>query len=260
MAAAWEKTTAKFKAEGAKILPIGESTTKLFNAYNSDVSLHYGSRYVAAKEVVQEDGGKRSWAQIVEKMKPEERPQLHIAQDPKGGIWELYVTDKATAAIAEHLELKWARKAIDRQEAVASAPIERKEEQQARAIRQKVITDVKGAVAEAIAKGGITLPTARSIAGDPWELRDYLTAIGGEAKSKEAWLKNASINELLAYAFFTTSHFDSYSDKFDAAFLELAKAHGLDPKAMAKAYVDGAKSEAVLDAKKKAKKGGKAAA
>lgn len=254
MAAAWERATAKYKADGAKVLPLGESTTKLFNAYNSDVSLNYGSRYVAAKAVVQEDGGKRSWAQIIEKMKPEERPQLHVAQDPKGGIWELYVADKATAAIAEHLELKWARKAIDRQEAVASAPVERKEEQQARAIRLKVINDVKGAVTKAIAKTGVTLPIARSIAGDPWEIRDYLMAIGVEAKSKDAWLKGASINDLLAYAFFTTTNFDSYSDKFEASFLELAKAYGLDPKAMAKAYVDGAKSEAAIDAKKKAKK------
>lgn len=250
MAAAWEKATAKHKAAGAKILPAGEGA-KIFNMYDGEPHFSYGSRYVFAKDVVQEDGSKRSWAQIVEKMKPEDRPQLHIAQDPKGGIHELFVKDKATEAIAEHLELKWAKKAIERSEAPAAARVEQQEDRKAQEIREKVLGEVKVAIAKRIAKEGLTLPVVRAMSPDDWMLERYLKALGVEGGQKK-WLEKATMNELLAYTFWSESRLNAY-DKFDPDFLELAKAYGLDPKAMAKAYVDGAKSEAAIEAKKKAK-------
>lgn len=254
LAAVWAKATAKYKAEGAKILPHGESTTKLFNTWGDEVKLNYGSRYVEAKAVVQEDGSKRSWAQLIEKLKPEERPQLHIAQDPKGGIHELYVQDKATEAIAEHLELKWAKKATARAEESDSKTGEDAAYAKARKIREKVIADAKVTIAKRIANAGLTLPATRAFVGQNfYRLDEYLKAIGVD-QDEGKWLKAATMNELLAAAFWDQADFYS-GEKFEPEFLELAKAYGLDPKAMSKAYVDGEKSEAELDAKKKTKGG-----
>ncbi len=248
--AAWDKATAKFKAAGAKILPAGEGA-KIFNMYDGTPHMAYASRYVFAKDIVQEDGSKRSWAQIVEKMKPDERPQLHVAQDSKGGIHELFVKDKATEAIAEHLELKWAKKAVARDEEQVGAREDQKEEVELQKIRSVIIDQVKSAVADRIEKKGLTLLDARSMMEEyDYNLEQYLKAQGIDDRAKQKlWPEKASLNMLLAFFWWKAARFSSY-DGFDDEFKALAKASGFDLTAMVKAQLATAKAESTKAAKK----------
>lgn len=252
--AAWAKKTAKYAAQGAKVLPISEGT-KLFNHYADPPRLHAGSKYVLAKDLAQEDGSKRSWAQLVERIKDEKlRPVLHIAQDGSGGIHELYLADKVLAAVAEVLELKWAKKAVER-EASGGAAAEAKDEwetaRREREVTARVTAEVVRTVAERIAVKGLTLPQARAMATaltSDEDVTEYLTARGSpdtSARGVKKLRETAVVDELLALVFFHT-HFETY-DGLDPALVELAKAEGLDVKAMAKAHA------AVLETEKAGK-------
>jgi len=247
--ALWAKKSAKYAAAGAKVLPLSDGRG-LFNLYGDAPRLHAASKYVLAKDLAQEDGSKRSWAQLVERIKDEKlKPVLHVAQDEVGGIHELYLADKALEAVAEHLELKWARKAVEREAkggSAAEARSEWQEQQRERDVARAVTEEVVRTVAERIAVKGLTLPQARALASrlDDHELQAFLVARGAQDTSARGIKKlreTAVVDELLALVFFST-RWSSY-DGVDEGLVELAKAEGLDLKAMAKAHasaLDGA--------------------
>lgn len=240
--AAWAKKTAKYAAAGAKVLSVIDGP-KLFNLYGDAPRLNHGSKYVMARDVAQEDGSKRTWAQLVERIKDEKlKPVLHVAQDEAGGIHELYLADKALEAVAEHLELKWARKAVEREAkggSAAEARSEWQEQQRERDVARAVTEEVVRTVAERIAVKGLTLPQARALASrlDDHEVQAFLTARGAQdtsARGIKKMRETAVVDELLALVFFST-RWASY-DGVDEGLVELAKSEGLDLKAMAKAH------------------------
>lgn len=247
--AAWAKRTTKYAAAGAKVLSVVDGP-KLFNLYGDAPRLNHGSKYVMARDVAQDDGSKRTWAQLVERIKDEKlKPVLHVAQDEAGGIHELYLADKALEAVAEHLELKWARKAVEREAKGGSAAEARDEwqaQQRERDVARAVTEEVVRTVAERIAMKGLTLPQARALASrlDDHELQAFLVARGAQDTSARGIKKlreTAVVDELLALVFFSAS-WASY-DGVDEGLVELAKAESLDLKAMAKAHaaaLDGA--------------------
>ena len=252
--AAWQKRTAKYASAGAKVLSVVDGP-KLFNLHGDAPRLNHGSKYVMAMDVAQEDGSKRSWAQLVERIKDEKlKPVLHVAQDAQGGIHELYLADKALEAVAEHLELRWARKAVER-EAKGGTAAEARDEwaaaQRERDVARAVTEEVVRVVAERIAVKGLTLPQARALASrlDDQQVQAFLTARGAKDTSPRGIKKlreTAVVDELLALIFFAT-HWASY-DGVDEGLVELAKAESLDLKAMAKAHA------AALDGAAEAKK------
>ena len=240
--AAWVKKTAKYSAAGAKVLSVIDGP-KLFNLYGDAPRLNHGSKYVMARDVAQDDGSKRTWSQLVERIKDEKlKPVLHVAQDEAGGIHELYLADKALEAVAEHLELKWARKAVEREAkggTAAEARDEWAEQQRERDIARAVTEEVVRLVAERIAVKGLTLPQARALASrlDDHELQAFLVARGAQdttARGIKKLRETAVVDELLSLVFFS-SRWASY-DGVDEGLVELAKAEGLDLKAMAKAH------------------------
>jgi ParB/RepB/Spo0J family partition protein len=233
--AVWAKKSEKAKEDGAKILPVAEGK-KLF----ASGALPYSSRYVEASAVVQEDRQKRSWRQLVDEIPVDAdgRPQLHVAQDAAGGVRELYVRDRALDAIAEHLGLKWAVKASEKADEVATrkSPEKQKEDEEARAIRDAVQAEVVGAVAKKYLKEGLDLRGARLLAGpDDYHLEKFGEATGKKVSAE--WLqKKAGIQELLALAWFSSANWGTWTG-FDEQFLELAKAHGFDVEGMARARI-----------------------
>jgi len=248
--AAWTKRTAKYAAAGAKVLSAVEGP-KLFNLHADVARLNHGSKYVMAKDIAQQDGAKRSWAQLVERIKDEKlRPVLHVAQDSAGGIHELYLADKVLEAVAEHLELKWARREVERAakggeaaEVRESWEAQRREAEVARRTSREVVA----LVAERIAVKGLTLAQARALAStvDDVDVVAFLSARGAKDTSPRGVKKlreTAVVDELLALLFFA-AHWQTY-ETVDEGLVELAKAEGLDLKAMAKAHA------AAVDAEK----------
>ncbi len=108
----WERKSEKAEAQGHAVLSLGEGR-KLFK---EGEALTYGSAYVRADEPVNADPKRRTWAELVEKLKPEERPQVFVAPDGKLKAVELFKRADAEKAIAEGLSLKWAEKAVEQDE------------------------------------------------------------------------------------------------------------------------------------------------
>lgn len=237
--AAWEKKTAKASAAGAKVLTPAEGK-KLY----ASGSLPYSSRYVEADQPVQEDRQKRSWRQLVDELPQEARPQLHVAQDAEGGPRELYVRDRVLDAVAEHLELKWAIRASEKETARATreTPEAEESEKEARDIRSAVQEEVVGAIATKYVKEGLDLRGARLLASpsNSFQVLEKFAAATG-LKSTEEWvLKRAQLPQLLALAWFSFASWSTWQE-FDPEFLELAKAHGFDLEMMVRARMEAAK-------------------
>lgn len=236
--AAWEKKTEKARDAGAKVLTPAEGK-KLY----ASGTLPYSSRYVEADMPVQEDRQKRSWRQLVDELPQDVRPQLHVAQDAEGGPRELYVRDRALDAVAEHLELKWAIKASERETARATreTPEAAKAGEEARAIREAVQSEVVGAIAKKYLTEGLDLRGARLLAGvgnAPATLEAFAAATG--KKANEKWLaERATVPELLALAWYSQANWTVWQE-FDDEFLALAKSGGFDVEAMVRARIAGA--------------------
>lgn len=237
--ASWEKKSAKARAAGAKVLSLGEGK-KLFPQHSS--TLPYGSRYVEADTVAQDDKKKRSWKQLMAAVAESAAgtdtkvPVLHVAQDSRGFAREMYVRDDALRAIADVLELKWAQKETEAQEErrEAESPEKRAEDNRLLEVREQVQDEVLDAVA---AKLAAAFPL--------WAARDLTASVmdGHVARLQKAlgakgtdWLeKKATLSEHLALLWLADLTRLSTWDGFDERLVKLAKDHGFDLDAMVKA-------------------------
>lgn len=233
LAASFERKVAKYRAEGAKVLPLAEGAKALPNG-----NLPHSSKYVRADAVVQDDRKKRTWKQLVEEMPEEHRPQLIVAQGGDGKLAELYVEAKVLQAVADVLELKWAQKAVEAEEDTRPAPREdREKERRERDIREAVQVEVLDAVAKRIAESdSFPLWAARLLAERVFPTPEQLERLLGR-KAPTDWLtKAATVTQLMALVWRNDAH-DAWSawDGFDEPFVELAKREGFDLEAMVKA-------------------------
>lgn len=241
--AVWAKKTEAAKENGAKVLSLAEGQ-KLFGAGGH---LPYGSRYVEADVVVQEDRQKRTWAQLLADVPEDAQPRLHLAQDREGKARELYLHADALKAVAKHLKLKWATKAeASAAPAKKDNPKKADDEKAAREAREAVTDEALAYVAKKLLKDGLGLPEVRALA-DQFALD--VTAFGQQVLGRKlpaSWLlKEATMTELLVAIWWTdtrscSSPYHELSDELIAT----AKRHGFDMKAAVKAR---------LDAEKKAK-------
>lgn len=257
--ASWALKAAKAEKQGAKVVPL-EQGRKLFGEGGS---LRYGTKYVEADAIAQADREKRSWAQLVAALPEEHRPVLHVAADEKLKVHKLYVADQVTKAVAEHLDLKWAKTEVERESTRVTAhdPAKQAEADAARAARARVLDEVwqKGFKLLSEGKPGVVLPALRRVVLEAAHQTQLLPVLNLNLEDK--WADKASLWELLAWLVVRElsvmhSAWETFSDETH----EVAKLLGSDLAAMSAAAVQGVKSEAAIEAKKKtkkAKKGGK---
>lgn len=234
LAAAYERKVAKHRAAGAKVLSVVDGAKALPNG-----ALPYSSKYVKADAIAQADKKKRTWAQLVEAMPAEHRPQLVVAQGGDGKIAELFVEAKVLQAVADVLELKWAQKAVEQETSTEPAPkVDREQERAERDLRDAVQLEVLDAVAKRIAGGDFPLWAARFLAERVRPTPETLERILG--KKPTDWLeKAATVPELLALVWHNDAE-DAWGtwNGFDESFEVLAKAQGFDLAAMVKARAE----------------------
>jgi len=252
--ASWALKAVKAEKGGAKVLGL-EAGKKLFGEGGL---LRYGTKYVEADALAQSDSKKRSWAQLVAELPEEHRPVLHVAADEKLKPHKLYVADAVTKAVAEHLELKWAKTEVERESTRVTAqdPVKQAEADAARAARTKVLEEVwqKGFKLLASGKPGVVTPVLRHVVEGRRDFQ-HLHDTYVDSDSSEKWVKVASIWELLALVITGEleqlhTAWSTFSDETH----EVAKLLGSDLAAMSAAAVQGVKSEAAIEAKKKTKK------
>lgn len=232
--AAYTKKVEKHRKAGAKVLSIEEGRKTVL-----DGRLPYSSKYVKADDVQQEDRKKRTWKQLVEAVPEEARPQLVVAQGNDGKLYELYVEDKALAAVAEHLNLKWATAQLTEEEerspatSKASRDAQRAEQQ----VREAIMDEVIDAAAKRLAESdSFPLWAARLLAERSYPTPELIERVLGK-KPPTDWLeKAATVPQLLALVWHGDAR-DAWSawDGFDEAFVALAKREGFDLEEMVKA-------------------------
>lgn len=252
--AAWLAKTAKQKAAGAKVLSLGEGR-KLFGNGNA---LPTSSRYVEASDKPSKDKAGRTWAELVDDVPEEHRPQLHLAQDNAGKVRSLYVHDKVMEAAATHLKLRWAKSVVEEAQERAPTP-EKKAQQQAEMLEQQLIRKVRDEVVDSVINR-VAAKYATDVTTWLPQLRFLASRLGeralerfGEATGKKKfpkdWVeKGATPAELLAFVWLDDAHDELHSwEGYDDRLLALAKAHGIDVEAATKAQLATAKAEALKE-------------
>jgi len=250
--AAWQAKTAKLKEAGAKILPAATGD-KLFRNGNS---LPYSSKYVDADAVEHKDKAKRTWAQLVEALPEDARPQLHVVRDREGHVRKLYLEAKAHEAVGQHLKLKWAKKDVAGESPAAKQKA--KDDEGVREAKMAVFEDLRTTAFKHFAQKGLTLVAARGVA-DPgrYSLQEFNRETGSKADT--VWFdKKATINELLAFAWwFEFGESRGYAPNLDDDEVkEVAKAVGLDLQRLLKAQLE-ARAVTAAPPAKKSKGGGR---
>lgn len=229
----WEKRAEKAKAQGCEVLSLAEGR-KLFK----NDALPYGSPYVVASEVIGEDTRKRTWAELVDKLPKENRPTLHLAPDAKVRPVELFEREAALKAIAEGLDLSWATSRVEKVEKQAKRanPEEAKREDEARAVRERVIAEVVARAAAQVSTKGFDLKALRHVAEaitGQHACAEYFKAM--EVERPEKWIQEKADAKALAGLIFWAvvkdyvgSGWTGYSDEL----LEVATAFGFDVEKM----------------------------
>lgn len=234
--ATWDAKAARFEEKGIKVLSLSEGSKAL--KYGEK----YGTKYVPADVAIQTDEKRRTWAEILEKLDPENRPALFVAADDRMKPVKLYLEDQAFAAAAE-AKVPWAVKKLKNIEKVTpTTPGGKKayeDETARREVRVAVAAETIFRAAREIERSdGFTLPVMRFIAAavevsHGADARQYLDFKKVTEAKVEKWIeKNATKEELLAFIFSALvrpSVWDEYGDDMKA----ISKHFGVDMVALA---------------------------
>lgn len=263
--AAWKRDAARYTKQGAKLLGLSESA-KIFRS--GAVTLDSASKYVICDAPAPKDRNKRTWRQLFEKATEKDADvtiTFFVARDGKGEARELFNADAIQKLIAKRLKLKWAEsvEGVEEEDGEKGSVSDWNARTEAARIeanaKAEVYTQIVRTVVKDISAKGLTLLDARvSFLGyfgsyTSSSVENFLRhACGVEKPTKkeiDAFEKSATLNQLLAFAWWATYRSVDGGDE-----AKLGEAHGLNVKQMLKAQLDGAKAEALMG-----KKGGKAA-
>jgi protein-tyrosine-phosphatase len=250
--AAWKRDAAQYVERGAKLLSLSESA-RIFRG--SAETLDSASKYVVLNAVAPQDKSKRTWSELLSKAKVDEgvvkHPQTYVARDGKGNARVLCLAEACRTIVAERLKLKWAMDVEGTEEA---APTGAKTDAEVRArsamteARHKVADQATVKIAKAIAASGLKLPHLKALI-DERDIDEFAEAIGMDTKTRKAFDKAATTNQIAAVAWFSKVQWGWQADEWNEHLLALCKSEGIDLDAMLKAQLDGAKAEALMTKK-----------
>lgn len=247
--AAWKRDAAPHVERGAKLLNLSESA-RIFRG-NAE-TLDSASKYVVLDAVAPQDKSKRTWSELMSKAKVDEgvvkHPQRYVARDGKGNARVLCLAEACRTIVAERLKLKWAEKVEGEESTTNAANDEYRQKSEMARVRGKVADEVAVTVAKSIANGGLKLPHLKTLF-DEDDMENFAAALGMDAKTRKAFEKAATQNQLAAVAWWTNTGFGWMPDEWEPHLVELAKSEGIDLEAKLKAQLDGAKAEALMTKK-----------
>jgi ParB/RepB/Spo0J family partition protein len=254
--ASWESKAESSAKAGAKVLPL-EQGQKLYRFANQ---LVYGGAYVEADAPAEGDSKKRTWAEQVEKLEKEERPQLVVACDGEWKLHRLYPRGETLKALAG-AGVAWAEKALERKASKESrsgpggGAEGASDKEEARKVRDQVVDELLEAVVAKVLKKGLDdaqfrLLARAQMARSTYDLDSKLMQVLGvegaggntvlSVGDLERWIGEASGRECLAYLAavgLVDYAGDTWSGMPEEAG-EVAKAWGLDLAAMEAAKVE----------------------
>ena len=254
--AAWEAVAKEGEAKGARVLTLEEGA-KIY-AYGT---LGHDSKYTELDAPNHADQKRRHWREFYERIPAEQRPQLVIIPDRDQAPHEVVEAQALVDALAASTAApKWAKAEVERKEELAAARAEARVQNKEAAKNERI-------AAEAVKKIGAGLkeldaPTMRFILyglADRWVPQGVLDAL--ECEDRDAyekkvlnapapWLNTA----LLFFGAFSGGVLEHLTEGFPAPFKALAKAHGVDLKAIEKAIDAGDAAEALMTKPKKGSK------
>lgn len=250
---AWKRAARKHTEAGAKLVSLTKSE-ELFR-YGNDLR---SETYVAVDAPAPQDKSKRTWRDLAEKAGG--KVQVYVARDRDGKPRELYQRHAVMKVIADGLKLKWAMEpdADDVEPSDVPAKGAKRDEsaeklkqltfEAERAVQRQI---VQVAVKDIAAKGPTLLDARLSFLSyfssyTSSDIERFLCeAMGVEkptAKEVAAFEKSATLNQILAYAWWAVVRIEGGSADEKA----LAQAHGLDVEKMMAAQLATAKAEALM--------------
>jgi ParB/RepB/Spo0J family partition protein len=263
---------AKAKDSGAEVLSASETRTVL----QATGALQYKADYVKADDVVQQDRQKRSWAQIFDKLEPEDKPAMTVAPDPAqpGKTVKLFDRKEAMKA-ARDMGLKWAQTAGS----ASKSPEEKaeskasREKQRAASLKQEAVltvtkltiprlaaawskkaglAEMRAVAAEAFAKRKGFNPEDSEIILSGFDIPGAKDGKVPTERAVEKWIEDgANLNELIALTCILLKYetWIDTADEFEPGFADFAAAAGANLKEGVRAQ----QLEASLAAEKKGK-------
>lgn len=241
-AASWKRKAAAAAKKGHQVLTPAEGA----RLFAHDNALPYGSRYVEAGQVNHADPKKRTWRELVERAPEELQPTLVYAPDRDlvgHDLYERAAAVKACAASGAKWALAETKTASPSEPEPKRSPAEREAEAKAQDRRIDVIDQTLSAIGAAVAKKGITAAGWRALAlavatrfvsPDVLDLFDV-----DEKKLREAVTKpdpTVAIRFLFVSLLRDSDLADGDGEPVPTALATFAKAHGVNPADVAKAY------------------------
>lgn len=252
--AAWKRDAKKLTDTGAKLLSLSESA-RIFRG--TAETLDSASKYVVLNAVAPQDRTKRTWSELLRKAKVDEgvvkHPQTYVARDGKGNARLLCLAEACRKIVAERLKLKWAEEVEGEESTNSTSDADMRARSAMTEARHRVADQATVKIAKAIATSGLKLPHLKALI-DERDVDEFAEAIGMDTKTRKAFDKAATTNQIAAVAWFSKVQWGWQADQWNENLLALCQSEGINLDEMLKAQLDGAKAEALMG-----KKGGKAA-